>query len=65
LLEEENSFILAYFVPFVHFIPFSTQNELAFSIKFFLATPIAHGASVTPPAPFATVDIRQEPYGRV
>jgi hypothetical protein len=39
LLEEENSLISAYFVPFVHYIPFSTQNELAYSIEFFSRNP--------------------------
>lgn len=39
LLEEENPFISAYFVPFVHYIPFSTRNELASSIKYFSRNP--------------------------
>ena len=39
LLEEENLFTSAYFVPFVHFVPFSTRDELAYAIKFFSRNP--------------------------
>lgn len=39
LLEEENTFISAYFVPFVHFVPFSTRNELAYAITYFSRNP--------------------------
>lgn len=39
LLEEENVFISAYFVPFVHYIPFSTRDELAYAIEFFSRNP--------------------------
>src|SRR6267142_5126351 len=35
LLEEENPYSSAYFVPYVHFIPFTSRNELVYSIKFF------------------------------
>lgn len=35
LLDESNQFTSAYFVPFVHFIPFSTSYELAYAIRFF------------------------------
>ena len=39
LLEEDNAFTSAYFVPFVHFIPFATRNELAYAIEFFSRNP--------------------------
>lgn len=39
LLEEGNVYISAYFVPFVHYIPFSSQNELAYVIEFFSRNP--------------------------
>jgi hypothetical protein len=39
LLEEENVFIAAYFVPFVHYIPFSNRNELAYTMRFFALHP--------------------------
>jgi len=39
LLEEENIYIAAYFVPFVHYIPFSNRNELAYAVRFFSLHP--------------------------
>jgi len=39
LLEEDNVFTSAYFVPFVHYVPFSTRDELAYVIRFFSRNP--------------------------
>ncbi len=39
LLEEDNRFTAAYFVPFVHFVPFATRDELAYAIEFFSRNP--------------------------
>lgn len=39
LLDENNPFTSAYFVPFVHFIPFSTRDELAHVVRFFAGNP--------------------------
>lgn len=39
LLDESNVFTAAYFVPFVHYIPFATKSELAYVIRFFAQNP--------------------------
>jgi hypothetical protein len=39
LLDEQNTFTSAYFAPFVHFVPFSTRDELAYAIEFFSRNP--------------------------
>lgn len=35
LLDEDNVFTPAYFVPFVHYMPFATRDELAYAIRYF------------------------------
>lgn len=35
LLDEENRFTPFYFVPFIHYIPYSTRSELEFAMRFF------------------------------
>ena len=39
LLDEENRYTPFYFVPFVHYVPFSNQQELAFAVEFFSRNP--------------------------
>jgi Glycosyl transferases group 1 len=39
LLEEDNRFTSAYFVPFVHYVPFASRGELAYAIEFFSRNP--------------------------
>ncbi len=35
LLDEDDVFTPAYFVPFVHYMPFSTRDELAYAVRYF------------------------------
>jgi len=63
LLDEENRFTSAYFIPFVHIIPFSTRNEVAYAIEFFSEMLTGWRVSATRRAIFAALLMLEGPYG--